>query len=109
MVSNVTRVAAIVAAFLVGGGLTTYSLLAQTPCSQSSDCAFTFTSCSKRNGSKYQSTQYRCTTYCGTDTSCKCAVYTCGTSGMPTCAASGPDLFSDECDGFPFFCPCDLI
>jgi hypothetical protein len=109
MVSNVTRVAAIVVAFVVGSGLTTYSLLAQQPCSSIADCAFTFSSCSKHNGSKYQSTSHRCTSYCGTDTSCKCVVYTCGTSGQPTCSPQGTDLFTDECDGVFILCPCDLI
>jgi hypothetical protein len=89
---DLTKVAAITAAFVAGTGLTTYSLLAQEPCSSIAECAFTFTSCFKRNGSKYQSTHHRCTSYCGTDTSCKCVVYNCGTSGLPACAAVGTEL-----------------
>src|SRR4051812_27241487 len=105
---NLIKVAMTLAAFVAGSGLTTYSLWGQN-CNTVGECAFTFTSCSKNTGSKFQSAGYRCTSYCGSEyTNCKCIVYNCGASGLPNCSPMGTDIYTDVCDGLVSLCPCDV-
>ncbi|MBI4876580.1 MAG: hypothetical protein HY822_18235 [Acidobacteria bacterium] len=65
-------------------------------CHDPAVCEMTPT-CQKRNGSKWQSTAYRCATqcanggYCSAYTAGICVVFTCSQSGLPNCYHQGND------------------